>query len=307
MRRTAALLSLAVAVVEIATFVASEVRLRSAMVEFGGSFGSLWTRLPTAGAFWIPWIVGGVLLLVGRRYLGTAIIVPAALLSLPPSLLSLQWILDLGSADADLVFADLVWVELAGSVLEVLLVVAAGVLAWLARPRVDWRVEAPDRRNLYTVAAFLAWLPSILATTQFVPVGADGTSVGARHFVEFIWTVSGGWGAVVGIASALLLAAMLMIAPGLRRDAAGAMALLIALPLLILAVNTLFAVRREDLVISTPAGWLGAFGALALATIGALWLVDGLGSPQLRERRQSDDEPGDDTGAELDLPTDADQ
>lgn len=307
MRRTAALLALGVAVVEIATFVASEVRLRSAMVEFGASFGSLWTRLPTAGAFWIPWIVGGVLLLVGRSYLGTAIIVPAALLSLPPSLFSLQWILDLGSADADLVFADLVWVELAGSVLEVLLVVAAGVLAWLARPRVDWRVEAPDRRNLYTVVAFLAWVPSVLATTQFVPVSAEGTSVGARHFAEFIWTVSGGWGAVVGIASALLLAAMLVIAPGLRRDAAGAMALLIALPLLILAVNTLIAVSRDDVVVSTPAGWLGAVGALVLATIGALWLVDGLGSPQLRARRGRDADPGSGDAADAELPMDGDQ
>lgn len=307
MRRTAALLALAVAVVEVATFVASEVRVRDAMVEFGASFGSVWTRLPTAAAFWIPWTVGGVLLLLGRRYLGTAIIVPAAVLSLPPSLFSLQWVLDLGAVDAEIVFADLVWVELAGSVLTVLFVVAAGILAWLARPRVDWRIEAPDRRNLYTVVAFLAWLPSVLASTQFVPVGAEGTSSGARHFVEFIWTVSGGWGAAVGIVSAILLAAMLAVAPGLRRDAAGAMALFIALPLLILAVNTLIAVRQEEFVVSTPAGWLGALGALALATIGAVWLVEGLGSPRLRERPHPDNEPGDDTGAELELPTDTDQ
>jgi hypothetical protein len=285
MRRTAALLGLAVALVEITTFVASEVRLRSAMVDYGASFGSIWSRLPTAAAFWIPWIVGGVLLLMGRRYLGTVILVPAALLSLPRSLFSLQWVADLGSADADIVFDDLVWVELAGGVLKLLLVVAAGVLAWLARPRRDWRVEAPHRRNLYTVAAFLAWLPSVLASTQFVPVGAEGTSMGARHFVELIWTVSGGWGAAVGIATALVLAAMLVVAPGLRRDAAGAMALLLALPSLIWAVSTLIAVGQDDVIIATPTGWLGAFGALGLATIAALWLVDGLGSPQLRERR----------------------
>ncbi|TVR33758.1 MAG: hypothetical protein EA388_10385 [Nitriliruptor sp.] len=307
MRRTAAVLALAVALVEIASFIASEVRLRGAMVEFGASFGAVWTRLPAAAAFWIPWMVGGVLLLLGRRYLGTAIVVPAAVLSLPTSLFSLQWIFDLGGADAEIVFADLVWVELAGSVLTVLLVVAAGVLAWLARPRVDWRIERPHRTNLYTVVAFLAWLPSVLASTQFVPVGAEGTSIGARHFVEFIWTVSGGWGAVVGIVSAILLAAMLVIAPGLRRDAAGAMALFIALPLLILAVNTLIAVRQEEFVVSTPAGWLGALGALALATIGAVWMVEGLGSSRLRERRHPDNEPGDDTGADLDLPTDTDQ
>lgn len=317
MRRTAALLGLAVAVVELSTFIASEVRLRSAMVEFGGSFGSIWTRLPTVAAFWLPWVVGGVLLLAGRRYLGTVIIVPAALLSLPTALFSLQWIFDLGAADAEMVFADLVWIELAGSVLTVVLIVAAGVLSWLARPRVEWRVGAPDRRNLYTVAAFLAWLPSVLTSTQFVPVGAEGTSVGARHFAEFIWTVSGGWGAVIGIVSAVLLGAMLVVAPGLRRDAAGAMALLIALPLLILAVNTLIAVSQEDLVVSTPAGWLGALGALVLATIAALWLVDGLGSPQLRASRGADTdarssdarstEAGHADAADADRPVDDDQ
>ncbi len=292
MRRTAALLSVAVAAVEVLTFIASEVRLGRAAAEFGASFGSIWTRLPTVAAFWIPWLVGGVLLLAGRRYLGTAIIVPAALLRLPPSLLSLQWLLDPGSVEADLVFADLVWVELAGSVVTVLLIVTAGVLAWLARPRVAWRVAAPDRRNLYTVAAFLAWLPSVLSATQFVPVGAEGTSVGARHFVEFIWTVSGGWGAVIGIVSAALLAAMLVVAPGLRRDAAGAMALLIALPLLVQAVATLIAVSQDEVVVSTPAGWLGAVGALVVATIGALWLVDGLGSPQLRAPGDGDADRG---------------
>ena len=291
MRRTAALLAIAVAVVEMATFVASEVRLQTSLAEYGASLGSIWTRLPTAAAFWVPWLVGGVVLLLGRRYLGTVIIVPAAVLSLPPALWSLQWLFDLGSVDADVVFSDLVWVELASSVLEVLLVVAAGVLAWLARPRDHWRIEAPDRRNLYTVVAFLAWLPSVLASTQFVPVGAEGTSIGARHFVEFIWTVSGGWGAVVGITSAILLAAMLVIAPGLRRDAAGAMTLFIALPLLILAVNTLIAVGQEEFVVPTPAGWLGAVGALALATIGALWLVEGLGSPALRAHRDGDAGP----------------
>lgn len=285
MRRTAAWLALGVAFVEIATFLGAEVRLRGALAGFGASVAPFWTRLPTAAAFWAPWLVGGILLLLGRRYLGTVVVVPAAVLSLPRSVLSLQWFLDPDGGGADGVLVGMAWIDLAASVFLLLVPLAAGVLAWLARPRTAWGPGSPDRRNLYTVAAFLAWLPSILTSTQFVTDGPPGTGLSARRFVTFIWTVSGGWGAVVGITAAVLLGAALSVAPRLRRDAAGTMVLLLALPLLAQQVGTLVAVVGEPSVIATPAGWLGAVGALALIGLGAWWLDDGLADAALRATR----------------------
>lgn len=293
MRRTAAWMALGVAVVEIATFVVAEVRLRGALAGFGASVGPLWTRLPTAAAFWAPWLVGGILLLLGRRYLGTVVVVPAAVLSLPRSVLSLQWYLGPDAGGADGALAGTAWIELAISVLLLLLLLAAGVLAWRARPRTAWRHGGPTRRNLYTVAAFLAWLPSILSSTQFLTDGPPGTSRNARRFVEFLWTVSGGWGALPGIAGAALLGAALLVAPRLRRDAAGTMVLLIALPLLVQQVGTLVALVGEPFVIPTPAGWLGTVGAALLVVLGAWWLRDGLADPSLRATRRGGDGPGD--------------
>ncbi len=282
MRRTAGVVALGVALVEIVVFVAAEARVQRAMAEFGAAFGSIWTRLPTAAAFWLPWIVGGVLLLAGRRYLGTVVVVPAAVLGLPSALFSLQWLVDPESRDAGSSFADLVWVQLGGSIVLVILTVAAGILAWLARPRGDWRHGAPQRRNLYTVTAFLAWLPSVLATTQFVDLGAEGTDLGARRFVEFLWNVSGGFAAAIGIASAVLLGLALLIAPALRRDAAGMMVLLIVAPLAVSQVTTVIAVADEEFIISTPAGWLGAGGTLAVTAVAVGWLISGLRSPERR-------------------------
>lgn len=293
MRRTAAWMALGVALVEIVTFLVAEVRLRGALAGFGASVAPLWTRLPTAAAFWSPWLVGGVLLLRGRRYLGTVVVVPAAVLSLPQALRSLQWFLEPEAGGLDGILAEGTWADLAGSLLVVLLLLAAGALAWLARPRTGWRPDSPVRHNLYTVAAFLAWLPSILTSTQFVTDGPPGTSFGARRFVTLIWSVSGGWGAVVGITAAVLLGIALSVAPRLRRDAAGTMVLLIALPLLAQQVGTLVAVVGEPSVIPTPSGWLGATGATALVVLGAWWLRDGLADPSLRATRGLGEGSGD--------------
>lgn len=297
MRRTAAWMALGVVVVEIAMFLVAEVRLRGALAGFGASVGPLWTRLPTAAAFWAPWLVGGILLLRGRRYLGTVVLVPAAVLSLPRSVLSLQWFLGPDTGGAEGVLVGMAWIDLAASLLLLLVPLAAGVLAWLARPRTAWRHGSPTHRNLYTVAAVLAWLPAILTSTQFVTDGPPGTSLNARRFVTFIWTVSSGWGAVVGVTAAVLLAAVLAIAPRLRRDAAATMVLLLALPLMAQQVGTLVSVVREPSVIPTPAGWLGAAGAAVLVVLGAWWLRDGLADPSLQATRGGGRGPSDERPA----------
>ncbi len=271
MRRTAILLALLVAVLDLAAFGLGEARI---VGELGSVFElgiDAWlSRVNVTVVFVLPWVVGAVLLWRGQTGLGAAVVVPAALLVTPRLLLVARTV-----TEAAEIGGPGIWIEVSALVASWLLAVAAGATAWLARPRAGTRKGSPGRGNAYVILAFLAWLPTILASTQFVVPGAEGHPEGARHLYEFIWTGMGNLGATLGIAEAVVFGALLVLGPALRRDMAGAVILVVALPALISEVQTIVTVWGEDFVISTPASILGAAGLIGLVVIGASWLVRG--------------------------------
>jgi hypothetical protein len=212
MRRTAMLLALLVVIVDVGFHVVDEVRLAD---DVGSVFElgiSAWlSRLSVTLAFVLPWFVGAVLLLRRRRALGAAVLVPAAVLLLPSVLILVRRGIDLsGGASAS------AWADVIGSAATWSLAIAAGGVAWLARPRGGLRDGAPGRGNAYVILAFMAWLPTILASTQFVPPGAPGTPQVARHFYEFLWETTSGLATVAGVSESLLVGLL----PGRRPDPA---------------------------------------------------------------------------------------
>lgn len=272
MRRTAMLLALLVVIVDVAFHVVDEVRLSD---EVGSVFElgiTAWvSRLSVTVAFVAPWLVGAVLLLRRRRALGAAVLVPAAVLLLPGVLILVRRGIDLaGGASAS------TWADVVGSAATWTLAIAAGCVAWLARPRGGLRDGAPGRGNAYVILAFLAWLPTILASTQFVPPGAAGTSARARHFYEFLWETTSGLATVAGVSESLLVGALLVLGPTLRRDLAGALVLVVVGPALLLEAQTLLAVAGQPFVIPTPAAILGLVGLVGTAVIAILWVVKGV-------------------------------
>ncbi|GEM_PF-5810790 len=276
MRRTAMLLALFVALLDLTIYVVDEIRLSGevgSVLDLG--FGAFLSRLMVTLTFSVPWIVGALLLWRRRRGLGAAVLVPSALLAIPGVVFLVGRGMELVTEGA----AIGPWSELTGGLATWLLAVAAGWAAWLARPRGALRLGAPGRGNAYVVLAFLAWLPTILASTQFVMPGSEGTPEGARHFYEFIWDTAGGLGAVVGVTEAVLFGALLLLGPSLRRDMAGAMVLVVVLPALLVEVQTILTVARESFMISTPASYLGTAGLLGLGAIGVVWLARGAPTP----------------------------
>jgi len=283
MRRLAIVLALVVVGLDLGTYVWNEARLASSVGSvLGLGVGAFVSRLLLRLTFLLPWLVGAVLLLRRRRALGAAVLVPMALLTIPGVLFLGQWTFDLvalgGSAT--------VWAELATATLLWVAAVVAGFAAWRARPAAGTRVQAPGVGNVYVVLAFLAWLPTILVSTQFVPPGPVGTSETARPFYEFIWENSGGLGAAVGISEALLFGALLLLGPTVRRDAAGAVVLVLALPALVKEVQTIVEVATESFVASTPASYLGVIGLGGVVVIGVTWLLQG--APRAAEQARAD-------------------
>jgi hypothetical protein len=272
MRRTAMLLAILVVLVDVTLHVVDEVRLSDDV----GSVFELgvvaWlSRSIVTVAFVLPWLVGALLLQRRRRALGAAVLVPAAVLLVPSVLILVRRGIDLaGGASAS------VWVDLVGSAATWTLAIAAGSFAWLARPRGGLRDGAPGRGNAYVVLAFLAWLPTILASTQFVPPGAEGTPEGARHFYEYLWDTTSGVGAVTGLAESLLFGGLLILGPALRRDLAGALVLVVVGPALLLEAQTLLTIAGQDFVIPTPAAVLGLVGLIGTAAIAVRWVVTGV-------------------------------
>ena len=271
MRRTAILLALTVAVLDLATFAAAEVRVaRDAGSIFELGIDAWVSRVNLTLVFVLPWVVGAVLLQRDRRGLGAAVLVPAALLTAPSLILVARTVGDAVDGEG----AGL-WIESSAIVATWIVAVAAGVAAWLARPRSGLRHGAPGRGNAYVILAFLAWLPTFLASTQFVVPGAEGTPQGARHYYQFIWDTLGSLGATVGITEAVIVGALLVIGPTLRRDLAGALVLVVVLPALVAEVQTIVVVWGESFVISTPASILGAIGMVGVVAIGISWVVRG--------------------------------
>lgn len=286
MRRIAIVLAVGVAGLDLGTYVWNEVRLASStgsVLELG--IGAFVSRLLMMLTVLVPWLVGAALLARRRRALGAAVLVPVAILTVPGVLFLGQWTSDLISFGGN----PTVWAELATATLMWVAAVLAGVAAWRARPGAGTRVDAPGVGNVYVVFAFLAWLPTVLVSTQFVPPGPVGTSETARNFYEFIWENSGGLGAAVGISEALLFGALLLLGPMVRRDAAGAVVLVLALPALIQEVQTILEVAPETYVVSAPASYLGVLGLLGVSVTGVIWLRQG--APRAVEAAQATSEP----------------
>lgn len=271
MRRTAILLALLVAVLDLAAFGLGEFRIAD---EVGSVFElglEAWlSRVNVTLVFTLPWIIGAVLLGRGNTGLGVAVLVPAALLVAPRLLRVVPTF-----ADAAEIGGAAIWIEASMVVATWVVAVAVGATAWLSRPRAGTRRGSPGRGNAYVILAFLAWLPAILTSTQFVVPGAEGRPQGARHLYEFIWTGVGNLSAAVSVAEAVVFGALLVFGPLLRRDLAGAVVLVVALPALVAEVQTIVTVWGEGFVISTPASILGAIGLTGLVAIGVAWLVRG--------------------------------
>jgi hypothetical protein len=272
MRRSAIVLALGVAVLDLILYVCGEARLSGSLGSvFQLGVGAFASRLVVTLTFTLPWVVGASLLWHRRRALGAAVVVPTTLLTLPTVLRVAQTGIELVGDGGDAA----AWTEFVGGAALWLLAVGAGVTAWLARPAAGNRLEAPGVGNVYVVLAFLAWLPMVLASTQFLAPGAVGTDETARHFYEFVWEASTGVGTVIGVSEAVLFGGLLLLGPAVRRDAAGAVVLTVVLPALTREIQTIVEVAGESFVISTPASFVGTIGLLGLAIIAIRWLVRG--------------------------------
>jgi hypothetical protein len=264
MRTAAALLAGLTGLTLAGGFLAGELLLDAASFGLVGvELGPAWVRAVLVGAGALPWVAGAVLLVARQAWLGTAVVVTSAVLSVP---MAAGTVVTLREAVGN---ASLGWRVVAVLTAVAWLVgIVAGVLAWVSRPRGDWRREAPGPGGLYTMAAVLAWLPTVFLTSAVAPPGAP------RRFLE-VPTVDGfGLVAVTLVTSGLTAAGVLWVAPRRRRDVAGAMALTFAVPVLLGQVDVVRAVVGEPDVIPTPAGVLGAVGLVTLLVLGARWVAD---------------------------------
>lgn len=265
MRTAATLLAAVAAVTLTGGFLGGELLLADpgGLGVVGVELGPVWVRAVLAAAGALPWAAGAGLLAFGSARLGTAVIVTSAVLSAPLAIGTVAPLREAlaGSGSGWQVVVLLgVGAWLAGS--------AAGVLAWLGRPRGDWRREAPGPGGRYTTAAVLAWLPVVFLTSAVAPPGAP------RRFLELPTFVGLDLVGATLVLSGVAAAAVLWVAPRRRRDVAGAMVLTFAVPLLLGQVDVVRAIAREPHVIPTPPGVLGAIGLAALLVLGSRWVAD---------------------------------
>lgn len=243
--------------------VATEHILRAAL-------GGLETGYPVSGFRWVwvalaplPWLIGGILLLAGRAYLGTAVVATTAAVSLPSGLLAVAALRDgwpPGGAATDLVPV------LGQPAVLVLGLLAAGA-SLLAGPREGWRTAAPGPIGVYVTVAVLAWLPTALQTLELSPPGA------MRSFARTELSRLEGLPAVTSVSYAVVVAALLFAAPRLRPEVAGAMLLVYAVPQLADAVGDLVQVRVTEHLIVTPPAILGDVGLVGLLVVGGWWIT----------------------------------
>ncbi len=272
MRRTAIALALAIVVLDVVFAVLDEVGVFAeggAILDLG--VGAFVSRLSLTVASILPWFVGALLLLRGRRGMGSMMLVAGAVLAVPDVLRLVRAVSDSGLPDD-----PEAWAIFAGDVARWLLAVAAGYTGWRSRPEL-LRQRAPGLTSGYTVLAFLAWLSVLLSSTQFLPPGSDeATSAGARHIYELSWDGAGALTTSVRLSDAVLFGLLLLLAPRVRSEAAGALILAVAVPALIREGQTLIAVLDESFLIPTPASIVGLVGMLGTIAIALVWIVRGL-------------------------------
>ncbi len=212
----------------------------------------------------LPWLVGGVLLLVGRAHLGTSVLVAAAALELPAGLPALSRALAGGWPDGSTLVEGL---PILGQPVVLLLGLLAAVAAAWSRPREDWRVAAPGPIGVYVTVAILAWLPTALQTLERSPPGA------MRSFARTELSRLEGLEAVASVSGAVVAAALLFVAPRLRPDVAGAVLLVFAIPQIADAIGDAAQVRVTEFLILTPPAVFGAVGLLGVTVLALRWLV----------------------------------
>ena len=267
-RRTAALLALLAAAAQLLVLVVVEQQLQLTLGALGpdsavSAFRWAWVVLAP-----LPWLVGGVLLLVDRAHLGTGVLVAAVALELAAGLPALSRALTAGWRDAATPVEAL---AILGQPVVVLLGLLAAVLAAWSRPRQDWRVAAPGPIGVYVTAAVLAWLPTALQTLERSPPGA------MRSFARTEVSRLEGIEAVASVSGAVVAAVLLLVAPRLRPDVAGAVLLVFAIPALADAIGDAAQVQVTEFLILTPPAVLGDLGLLGVTVLAIRWLVTARG------------------------------
>ena len=263
MRRVAVVLAVFVAVAQLGLFLLTERGLGSTLALVGGVTVGAGLRWVWALGWALPWVVGAVLLLRGRERIGSAVLLTAAAMAVADGIGALTPAIDL--ARLGRLPGGAALVERVGGALVWLAALAAGIVAWRARPRGGWREAAPGPVGWYVTLAVFAWLPSLLRTTAFAPVGAP------RRFAETDVSRLTGLEAAGSIAGAVVALVVLFVAPRLRRDIAGAVLLAYAAPTLLANLGAVVVVVTEDDMILTPAGVLGLIGLAGLVAAGAVW------------------------------------
>jgi hypothetical protein len=269
MRAAAAILAALVAVAQLALFTLAQVQLQATIGSVGPSTAEGWLRWVWAVAWAAPWIVAAGLFVAGAIRRAVAVTLTAAVLVVTTGLGSLA---NLTSTPPGAQASVITWVTSYGGVVVWLLAVAAGLVAWFARPRGDWRVDAPGPVGWYVTIAVIAWLPAAFRTTQFAPPGAP------RAFVETAASQVEGIDAVASLAAAIVVGLLLFVAPRLRPDVAGAVLLTYAIPTLLADLGGVVRVANEQDVIFTPAGLVGLFGVGGLIVAGLIWAPRGVES-----------------------------
>lgn len=262
MRAAAAILTTLVALAQLALFTLAQVQLQATTGSVGPSPDAGWLRWIWAVAWAAPWIVAAGLFVAGASRRAVAVALTAAVLVVTTGLGSLASLTNTPpGAQASLT----TWVASYGGVVVWLLAVAAGLLAWFARPRGAWRIDAPGPVGWYVTVAVIAWLPAAFRTTQFAPPGAP------RAFVETAASQVEGIDAVASVAGAIVVGLLLFVAPRLRPDVGGTVLLAYAIPTLLADLDGVVRVANEQDVIFTPAGLVGLFGVGGLIVAGLIW------------------------------------
>jgi hypothetical protein len=246
----------------VAVLVTTEQVLQAALGGVDGAYAVSGFRWVWVGLAPLPWLVGGLLLLAGRAYLGTGVVVTATALFLPAGLLSLSALASTGPA----ALGPTELVTVAGQPVVLLLGLLSMAAALWSRPRQGWRTGAPGPVGVYVTVAVLAWLPTALQTLELSPPGA------MRSFARTELSRLTGIEAGASVAYAVVVAVLLLVAPRLRPEVAGAVVLVYAVPQLVDAVGDLVQVRVTEDLILTPPAVLGDVGLVGLIGVATWWI-----------------------------------
>jgi hypothetical protein len=250
--------------VQLLLLVLTEQQVQAAVAALGGS-------APVSGFRWVwvvlaplPWLAGAALLLADRAYVGTAVVVAAAVLGTVAGLVPLAELLGGDRVLGEGAAAGLLVV---GQPVVVLLGLLAAAAALWSRPRGSWRSAAPGPIGVYVAVAVTGWLPTAFQTLELAPPGA------MRSFARTELSRLDGVDALASVSLAVVVAVLLVVAPRLRPDVAGALVLVVAVPQLASALGDVLQVRVTEDLILTPPWVLGTAGLVGLVLVATRWLA----------------------------------